>query len=163
MGTRTSLRKAGQPARPAHKRAGSPITDAERNLVAQVVLDQPGPLRPAQVTGLATALRRSKTAVKEMIEDAQDKFRANADFYVEMHRRSVEQAFEGRDSEVAMKGAQWAMERLTGEGARIIEPKAGEQTNNQGPRVMIGVRIGGLDATKDLSVTAIDVIPDKVE
>jgi hypothetical protein len=128
------------------KRVGR-VTKPERDLVAQVVLDQPGPLSPSQVNGLAKALRRSKAVVKELIEDAQDKFRANAEFYVDMHRKAVEAAHVAGDQDVAMKGAQWAIERVSAEGAHIIEPKVAEQTG-QGPRVMIGIKVGGLDATK---------------
>jgi hypothetical protein len=142
--------------RKSTKRIG-PITDAERELVAQVVLDQPGELRPAQVNGLATALRRSKTAIKELIDDAQSKFRANADFYVDMHRKAVQRAHNDGNQDAAMKGAQWAMERLSAEGSHIIEPKVAEQ-GGQGPRVMIGIKVGGLDATKEpIEVIATEV------
>ena len=158
MGTRTSLKKAGVPSRPTPKRVGG-ITDAERNLVAQVVLDQPAEVTPAQVNGLARALRRSKAAIKTLIEDAQESFRENAGFYVDAHRKATESALTHGSIaglEVAQKGAQWAIERMSGEGARIIEPKV-EGGNQGGPRVMVGIRVGGLDATKELSVTSIDV------
>jgi len=139
MGTRQSLKRVG------------PLTVAEKNLVAQVVLDQPGELRPSQINGLARALRRSKEAVRSMIEEAQEAFRANASRYVEVHMKATEEALahgsmDGK--EIAMKGAQWAIERMSGEGARIIEPKVTD-AGQGGPRVMIGIRVGGVDATKE--------------
>lgn len=124
-----------------------------------VVMDQPGELKPSQINGLAKALRRSKDAVKSMIEDAQEKFRANADFYVETHKAATQAALNMGSVaglEVATKSSQWAMERISGEGARIVE-KAGAEAGPAGPRVMIGIRVGGIDATKPVDVTATEV------
>jgi len=150
MGTRTTLRRAGA------------ITEAERHFVAQVVLDQPRELTPSQIHGLTKVLRRSKEAVKSMIEDAQAKFRENAEFYVDAHKASVQRALSSgtiAGLEVAQKGSQWAIERTSAEGARIIE-KASADVSGAGPRVMIGIQVGGLDATK--APPAIDVTATEV-
>lgn len=150
MGTRTSLKRSGG------------ISDAERNFVAQIVLDQPGELTPSQVHGLSKALRRSKGVIKNLIEDAQEQFRSNAGRYVDVHMQATEAALSSGSVaglEVAQKGAQWAMERLSAEGARIIEPKV-EGAAQAGPRVLIGIRVGAIDAAKPaetVDVTATEV------
>jgi hypothetical protein len=150
MGTRTTLKRAGA------------ITEAERNFVAQLVLDQPRELTGSQIHGLTKVLRRSKEAVKSLIEDAQAKFRENAEFYVDAHRASVQRALASgtiAGLEVAQKGSQWAIERTSADGARIIE-KSNVDAGLTGPRVMIGIQVGGLDATKAqpvIDVTATEV------
>jgi len=150
MGTRQSL----------YKRTGS-LTVAEKNLVAAVALDQPGEMKPAQVNALATALRRSKDAVRSMIEDAKAQFQGNAGRYVEIHKAATEAALvQGSVAglEVAQKGAQWALERVSGEGTRVID-KAAAESGPVGPRVMIGIKVGGTDTNKAaaVDVTAVEV------
>jgi len=138
VGTRQSVRRAGAP------------STAEKNLVAAVVLDNPGEIKPSQINGLAKALRRSPAAVKSMIEDARAKFQGNAGRYVEVHMQATEAALRrgsDRALEVATKAAQWAIERSSGEGARVLDPKveAGE-SGSKGPRIMIGIKVGSVDS-----------------
>lgn len=147
MGTRQSIKRSGG------------LTEPEKALITAVVLDQPGEMRPAQVTHLAKALRRSTEVVKQVIEGAQDKFRENADFYVQSHRDAVADALANGDAKslgVAAAASQWAIERISAEGTRIIE-KSNAESGNHGPRVMIGIQVGGLDATKAPAVTVTEV------
>lgn len=147
MGTRQSL----------HRRTGVPSV-AEQNLVTALVLDSPTEVKPGQVMALAKALRRSPAAIKSMIEKAQESFRSKAQRYVDVHMEATELALAGgtvAGLEVAQKGAQWALERMSGEGVRLIEPKPGQgEGGPAGPRVMIGIQLGGLDATKPPPVDA---------
>ena len=140
MGTRDSIK-----APKVFKRSGA-ISDAEKNLVSQFVLDQPGELKPTQVTALAKTLNRSKDAVTKMIQEAREHFLEGANRYIEIHRCAVEDALaEGspKGLEQARLGAEWAIEKMSSGGVRIIEApeKAGAAT---GVQIMVGVRIGGL-------------------
>lgn len=149
MGTRQSLKRVGS------------LTLAEKNVVAALVSDSPREISPNQVTALAKALRRSKSAIKSAIEDAQAEFHGSAGRYVEIHQQATEAALKNGSVaglEAAMKGSQWAIERIAHDGARIVEAKGGE-TQAAGPRVLIGIKVGGLDATKDVpvDVTATEV------
>lgn len=151
MGTRQTVRRAGIP------------TIAEENLVTALVLDSPVELNSKQVNGLAKALRRPVSTVRTMIEKAQTKFRSKAERYVEVHLEATEAALRrgtDRSLEVATKASQWAIEKMSGEGARIIEPAAVVGPGQLGPRVMIGVKIGGMkhnDAQPTIDVTAEEV------
>lgn len=123
-------------------RAGSP-TRTTKELIAKFVADSPRAISPAQITALATLTRHTPKTIKGLIEKARDTFLSNAEFYVTAHQKSTEQAFVRGDFEVAQKGAQWAMERLSAEGVRIIEkaPASGMS----GTRVLVGIRLGGVD------------------
>lgn len=150
MGTRQSLRRAGGP------------SVAEQNLVTALVLDSPTEVKPSQVTALAKALRRSPAAIKGMIERAQLSFREKAERYVEVHMEATERALRHgsvNGLEVAQKGAQWALERMSGEGVRVIEPKPGQGEGGAvGPRVLIGIKVGGIKANDEtIDVTATEV------
>jgi hypothetical protein len=137
---------------PKSKRGGS-VSDAEQALVTQFVLDQPREVTTAQVTALSRVLRRTKEAVKEMVVRAREDFSASADFYVKSHKTSVERALNvtNREGEhdpkaldVAARASQWALENLSAEGQRIVDkPSAGK--GDMGPRIMVGINIGGLN------------------
>lgn len=144
--TRGNLSPSKKPKK--YKRAGS-TTQAEKALVAQFVQDSPQEIQPAQVTALARTLRRSKEAVKAMIDQAKENFVAAGERYTEIHQLAVEQALATgtiSGAEVAMKGAQWAMENISAEGSRIIDAVAKGPVGN---RIVVGVKIGGLN---DVSV-----------
>lgn len=140
MGTRSTITPPK-----VFKRKGG-ITDAEKNLVSQFVLDQPGELKPSQVTALAKTLNRSKEAVTRLIEEARENFLENANRYIEIHRCAVEDALADgtpKGLEQARLGAEWAIEHMSSGGVRIIETpeKAG---TGSGVQILVGVRIGGL-------------------
>jgi hypothetical protein len=138
------------------------MTKAEKDVVAAVVADSPREVSEKQVTALATALRRPKAAIKAAIDNAQGDFQAAAGRYVEIHMEAIESALRDEDvkgREIAMKGAQWAIERLAHEGSRVIE-KAAAGPSESGPRIQIGIRLGGIDATnesKAIEATVIEV------
>ena len=129
----------GQKLRPL-KRMGVP-TKADKALVAQVVLDQPAEITPAQITGLAKTLRRSKEAIKQMIEEARENFVVGAKRYVDIHRAATEAALADGDNEQALKGSQWALQNISAEGVRIVEKAVDGPV---GTKIMVGIKLGGL-------------------
>ena len=122
------------------RRAGS-TTKAEKELVARVVLDQPREVSPRQIHGLAIALRRPKEVIRALVEEAKEHFVANASDYVRIHKQATDQALENGENDIAAKAAQWAMEHLSAEGVRIVEPKADQAAGN---RIQIGIKLGGI-------------------
>jgi hypothetical protein len=136
---------------PKAKRPG-PISPTEQALVTQFVLDQPREVTTAQVTALSKVLRRSKEAVKGMLEKAREEFQSQAEFYVGAHKTSVDRALNVKNREgeydpkaldVAARASQWALENLSAEGQRIVDKPT--EKGNSGPRIMVGVSIGGLN------------------
>jgi hypothetical protein len=137
---------------PKSKRGGA-ISKAEKHLIAQFVRDQPREVTTTQVNSLAKVLRRSKDAVKQMVVEARENFAAEADFYVTSHKKSVERAlnvtnkegeYDAKALDVAARASQWALENLSAEGQRVVDkPSAGK--GDSGPRIMVGVSIGGLN------------------
>jgi hypothetical protein len=137
------------------KRKGS-VTKAEKALVAAFVQDLPAEITPSQTTALARTLRRSKEATLAMIEEAKENFQSSAHRYVEIHKQAVEAALANGDSkslQVAVDGAQWALENLSAEGVSIVGKKQ-EQVSQAG-KIMIGINIGGI-RQDDAKVAVID-------
>lgn len=133
-------------------RRGAP-SKAEKALVGQVVQDFPGELGPSQVTALAKTLKRTKEAVKAMIEQARENFVSTAESYVDIHKKVVDAALANGDAkslDVALKGSQWALENIGSDGTRIIEAA---KTGPSGTRVMVGIQIGGLREPGTVVVT----------
>jgi hypothetical protein len=142
-------------------RRGAP-SKAEKALVAQVVQDFPGEVAGPQVAALATTLKRTKEAVKAMIEQAKENFVSEAESYVKIHKQVVEAALANGDAkslDVAAKGAQWAIENIGAEGTRIIEAA---KTTPQGMKLLIGVNIGGLREPGTIETGKVITVPTKV-
>lgn len=131
---------------------GGPITKTEKDFVAQFLQDQTRELTTSQVTSLSKVLRRSKEAIRTMVEDARDNFAESAGLYVNIHKEATIGALKSEDYEIAIKGSQWAIEHLGMEGVRLIEKTSAQPTGN---KIMIGIRIGGVDAAKDMEMPEI--------
>lgn len=130
-----------------YKRAGA-ATKAEKAIVRAVVQDSPTEVTPSQTMALAKMFNRSHGAVKSLVNQARQNFIADAEFYVDAHRTAVEGAIATLDFDVARKGAAWAIEHVSGEGKRIVDkPESGPS----GVRIMVGVRIGGVEQ-KDVGI-----------
>ena len=121
------------------KRVGG-ISKDEKEIVAGVVMSQAGEMTTTQINGLARAMRRSPAVVKGLIEDARDQFVEKAGRYVEIHMEATEGALAEGDHEQALKGSQWALTNISGEGARIVDKP---NTESGGVKVMVGIKIGG--------------------
>lgn len=143
------------------------VSKAEQALVTQFVKDQPREVTEKQVTALSKVLRRSKEAVRDMVAKAREDFTSSADFYVKAHKTTVERALAVTNKEgehdpkaldVAAKATQWALENLSAEGQRIVDkPSAGK--GDSGPRIMVGIQLGGLNNSKP----AVDVVEAKTD
>src|SRR5580692_3921563 len=121
MGVRSLLNPDNSKPKPIfRKRPGAP-TKADKALIAQFVQDQPSEITPRQIVGLSKTLRRSKEAIKKLIEEARENFVESAGRYVEIHKAATEAALSAGDNEQALKGSQWALTNLSAEGARIID------------------------------------------
>lgn len=140
-------RKKRQP-----RRSGSP-TNVEKAMVAQFTADQKQEVTPKQITALTQVLNRSPQAVRKMVEEARLAFGESALRYVEIHREATETALATMNVEAAMKGSQWAITNISSEGKRIIDKL---DAGSSGARVLIGIRMGGVDADK-LVLPTIDV------
>ncbi len=154
MGARQSV-KIGQLANAEAAAAKKPTkvfgrmgrsTAGEREFVAQFVQDMPGPITERQISALATTMRRDKATVRGWIEEAAEAFQENARFYIDAHRKATEDALvsdtmAGKD--IAIKASQWAIENLSGGGARIVEKAASGAPT--GTKIMVGVKIGGMN------------------
>jgi hypothetical protein len=145
---------------PKSKRSGG-ITVTEQALVTQFVNDQPREVTEKQVTALSKVLRRSKDAVKGMVQKAREDFNASADFYVKSHKVAVKRALTSMNKEgehdpkaldVAARASQWALESLSAEGQRVVD-KPSATKGDSGPRIMVGVSIGGLNTPAAVDVT----------
>ncbi len=140
MGARSFLPKQ-------YKRAGR-TTKVEQELVKHVLQDSPAEITDKQITALAKTMRRSKEAVRTLVENARQDFAERADFYLDSHKAVVEKALDNIDdedqgakyAEVAMKATQWAIESISIEGQRIVDK--GATTNGGGGSTGINIMIG---------------------
>lgn len=126
------------------------ITGPERQLVAQLVHEHPRELSEQQVNGLARAMRRSPAVVKELVERAKEDFVSQADHYVQVHRQATDQALANGDAKslgVAVEASQWFLEKVSEQGVRVIEK---EQKADTGQRILIGIKIGGIDSPAEI-------------
>jgi hypothetical protein len=125
------------------KKPGAP-SKLDKALVAQVVAvaEVTTPVSTQQITALTKTLRRSRASIKKMLEDAKEQFVESAGDYVTIHKEATEQALAEGDNETAAKAAQWAMTNMSFDGARIVDKV---QTESTGTRIMIGVKLGGLN------------------
>lgn len=123
------------------KRPGTP-TAVEKDIVAALVADQPAEMTNSQVNALARTLRRTKETTRQLIEDAKDRLIDKASRYADIHIAATENALADGDNEQALKGSQWALTNISGEGARIVEKAVEAPT---GGKIMIGIKLGGID------------------
>lgn len=150
-----------KPVRPAKvfKRRGA-LTNAEKDLVTQIVQDQPREMPSSQVAALARGLRRSKALIQQAVAEARDRFVEQAERYVDIHRSATENALADGDNKTAQAGAQWYLENVAGEGVRIIDKTKEEAP--KGTRIIIGLALGGLTqavSPSDESKTSITSSP----
>ena len=141
------VKPAKKSKKPRFKRPG-PLTAGEHEIIETFAAEQTTDIAPAQVRALAQTLNRTVDTVKTAIEKARESFVSRAERYVNVHSEATEAALANGDAkslEVAAKASQWAITNLSSEGKRIIEKETGIINV---PRVMIAVKIGGLDLDK---------------
>jgi acyl-CoA reductase-like NAD-dependent aldehyde dehydrogenase len=145
----------------SYKRYGVP-TDADKAVVAQMVMDHPSEVSTKQVNALAVALRRPRHVIKELVERARENFVSHAEDYVRLHFETTQKAAEQDDPkalDAALRGSQWALEHMGAEGVRVVE-KAGP--TEKGSKILIGIKVGGIDqptttiALPEVSATSVE-------
>lgn len=140
----TFVRQRPRRVKPARHNRQGPTTDNEKDLVAAFVMDQPGTITDDQENALAVALKRTPGVIKKLIQDARHNFAAKAGRYVEIHAEATEKALSSgtvNGLETALKGSQWAIERIAEDGARVVD-KATEAP--AGAKIVLGIQMGGI-------------------
>lgn len=128
------------------KRMG-PVSDVEVGFIRQFLQDQPREITPTQEKALSKVMRRSKGVVRDIIEQAREEFQGSALDYVQIHKEATIAAYEDGNLDAALKASQWAIANMSQEGTRVVEKVAAE--GGGGVRIMIGVKMGGIDGSKE--------------
>jgi hypothetical protein len=123
-----------------------PVSEVEVGFIRQFLQDQPREITPTQEKALSKVMRRSKEVVRDIIEQAREEFQGSALDYVRIHKDATIAAYEMGNDEVAIKASQWAIANMSQEGTRVVEKVAAE--GGGGVRIMIGVKMGGIDGPK---------------
>lgn len=157
---RTRAQTGGNPKglfKPGKRIGGGPLSAADKAMITQFALDQPREVTPKQISQLAQLTRRSPAAIKRVVEGAREAFAGSAETYVDIHLRATQGAEAKGDYETAAKAAQWAMTNVAFEGVRVVDRA---QEGNAAPKVLIGIKLGGLTAdTRGIAAEA-QVLPD---
>jgi hypothetical protein len=88
-------------------------------------------------------------AVKRVIRKARAALANNAERYAELHAATVETAFANGDPKslaVAIKGTQWALERISDGEDRVLDPvpRTLETGPKEAPSFKLGIIVGGV-------------------
>lgn len=95
----------------------------------------------SDVRALAKITKTAPDTIRTLIDEAKTRFVSSIADYVDIHKSATQDALANGDNEVAIKAAQWAIEKTSHNGASIIErDKAKTDT---GTKIMIGIRLGG--------------------
>ena len=142
--------EARRKAREKSRRRGK-LSRIEKIMVGEIIKDAPND-QPSdkQIEATAVALRRSPETIRSTIAAAREKLQANALRYVDLHNDALMQAMMCNDTDVARKGAQWAIENISSRDAdgkveRIVEKTEASSTL---PSIRIGIALGGLPAKR---------------
>lgn len=135
-----SIAISGRPI-PTNRSGG--VTPKEVKIISLMLEDQPQDISAEQVDQMAKLLRRNPETIKSLILKARDRFTDNAKVYIEVHAKSVQSAYANGQFDTAATHAEWAMENISSEGVSIIDA-ASKKGTNEGPRVVIGVNLGGV-------------------
>jgi hypothetical protein len=130
------------------KRPGR-LTSSEKTIITTMVAETPGDISPAQVEGIAIALKRQPDAIADAIVAVREKLQSNLGRYVDIHMEAAQLALETDDPDVARKAAEFMIDKVSarradGKVERLIEAPASEPN---GPRIQIGIALGGVPAT----------------
>lgn len=110
---------------------------------AELVLAGKSLVDAAVATGVAVDSR----PVRELVQEAREKFHRRVDDYVEIHLTASKMAALDGDA----KPAQWALERIAAEGVRVFDqPDAAAAAKPAS--VSIGIRIGGIPQPADQAI-----------
>lgn len=106
-------------------------------------------LTRAQSQAIAEIVLDNKFVLAQSVRVAREKLQARAGDYVDKHMAAVDLALASGDADVARKGAWEAIEKISartadGQVERIVD--AAESNGPSGPRIQIGIALGGLPA-----------------
>ena len=146
-----------------YKRTGK-VTKKELALVKAITSETPETPSNDQTKALAKVFNRPVSTMKKAIATARESLAADSQFYVDTHRAIVEQAaligvstMNDKALDIARKGAAWAIERISGDGKRIVDKV---DNGPQGTRIMIGIKLSNMSNQAD---GVIDVSGESVE
>jgi hypothetical protein len=116
-----------------------------KDIVQTVVDRKRGIVTTKDITALAKVTGASRLEILTIVETAKETFSRGALEYVNIHKEATQAALANGDAkslDVATRAAQWAIEKLSHEGTRILDaPQAGPA--NTGTKIMIGIQLGG--------------------
>lgn len=121
------------------------LSQAEKTVIAEIASEHPS---DKQLDALAVSLRRDPITIKSYVASAREKLQANAEHYVDQHRRAMDLALLAGDYGETRKAAEFGMTNISaknsqGETERIVERAEAESTS---PKIQIGISLGGLPA-----------------
>lgn len=137
-----NLRPLKNPPKYQQRKRMGRFSKFEEDLVEGVVANNPGPLSPRQVNALAVVLKRPKDLTKEEVEKARAAFASAAGDYVAIHKAAASGALADGEYEAAAKAAQWALQNITVDGARVVDKATAGEAG--GTKIMIGIQMGGI-------------------
>lgn len=144
------LREAKEIARTIKRKRpkGGPLSQVEKAVIATIVNDRE--VSHAQSVALAVALDRKPDTILETVRTAKDRLAGKAIRYADLHMESLESALANNDPDVARKGAEWALSKIsatddTGKRVHVIDPSTADGNDNR-PHVIIGIGLGAMKA-----------------
>lgn len=157
--SRVNAAKAAARKRREPKRRRGPVSRREQHAVNALVSQLPQTLAPnsQQINSIAQTIGRTPATVQSMIEIARDRFQSRAVEYVDKHMQAIDKALELGEVGEARKGAEFAIEKLSGKSSsgksvRIIEKAENESS---APVIRIGIALGGLGIDKSMNNNAL--------
>lgn len=139
--------KTGRPSRTDLQKATQ--LQSTTAIIQNLVDRKRGVITVKDVTALAKVTGEKKLTVLRILEEAKEKFSGAAVEYVDIHKQATQAALANGDAKslaVATAASQWAIEKISSDGKRIIDREV-VQSGNQGTKIMIGIQLGGKNPT----------------
>jgi hypothetical protein len=119
------------------------ITPTELAGIAALLRDNPEAAKVAITKSLQSAQAVAAAHLVGHIKAAQIAFTEKAATYAELHLKAVRAAYAAGEFDTAARHAEWAMEKIGTKNLRLIEMPDKKTGDGDGPRIMVGVKIGG--------------------
>ncbi len=114
-------------------------------IVQSLVDRKKGLVTAEDVVALAKVTGVTKSKITELVETAREQFSGAAVEYVNIHKQATQAALANGDAkslDVATRASQWAIEKISHEGKRVIDGPVKGPTEG-GTKIMIGIQLGG--------------------
>lgn len=118
-------------------------------IVQNLVDRKHGLVTVKDVTALARITGATKDVLTEIIDQARERFSGAAVDYVNLHKEATVLAVANGDAkslDVATRASQWAIEKLSHKGGRVIEAPA-KVVGDGSTKILIGISLGGKNPT----------------